>query len=351
MLAVQDQAAGAAGLVADRGERAGQLPPAGARATAQRAARPRAASSSAGRRGSRRRHRRRSFAERLRRRRDRHGGRSASAVAGAVPPYAIPAVAIDHLPAEIGIRTGVWRSGAHSYTAFFTESFIDELARQAEDRAACPSGCRCSATIRGSRAACRPRRRWAAGTAACAEARWGSPPTAPSDRTSPPWSRSRSSRSQRVRVLTGGRARSIAGGSSIPTSSAADRGRASSSGLPPRPAVRSASRADGPTRAASASLGLPTLADSPEVTVELSGERGAAGRRRPSSACRRVAPAIANALFALTGRPAAVAAARRRSGAMNRPADHPPMPAPKVGVLLINLGTPDRPSRERSASI
>ena len=29
------------------------------------------------------------------------------------------------------LRTGLWRSGAHSYTAFFTESFIDELARKA----------------------------------------------------------------------------------------------------------------------------------------------------------------------------------------------------------------------------
>jgi isoquinoline 1-oxidoreductase beta subunit len=48
---------------------------------------------------------------------------------GAVPPYSIPAIAIDHLPAETGIRTGAWRSGAHSYTAFFTESFMDELAR------------------------------------------------------------------------------------------------------------------------------------------------------------------------------------------------------------------------------
>ena len=50
-------------------------------------------------------------------------------VAGAVPPYAIPAVAVDYLPAETGIRVGGWRSGAHSYTAFFTESFMDELAR------------------------------------------------------------------------------------------------------------------------------------------------------------------------------------------------------------------------------
>ncbi|MET1110728.1 MAG: molybdopterin cofactor-binding domain-containing protein [Allosphingosinicella sp.] len=50
-------------------------------------------------------------------------------VAGAVPPYAIPAVAVDYLPAETGIKVGGWRSGAHSYTAFFTESFMDELAR------------------------------------------------------------------------------------------------------------------------------------------------------------------------------------------------------------------------------
>jgi isoquinoline 1-oxidoreductase beta subunit len=51
--------------------------------------------------------------------------------AGAVPPYAIPSVAVDHLPVELGIATGAWRSGAHGYTAFFTESFVDELARKA----------------------------------------------------------------------------------------------------------------------------------------------------------------------------------------------------------------------------
>ncbi len=50
---------------------------------------------------------------------------------GAVPPYGIPNVAIDHHPVDIAIDTGLWRSGAHSYTAFFTECFIDELARLA----------------------------------------------------------------------------------------------------------------------------------------------------------------------------------------------------------------------------
>ncbi|MHA6718165.1 xanthine dehydrogenase family protein molybdopterin-binding subunit [Sphingomonas sp. RS6] len=59
------------------------------------------------------------------------GGGDRSAVSGALPPYAIPNAAIDHHAAEIGVPTGYWRSGAHSYTCFFTESFIDELAHVA----------------------------------------------------------------------------------------------------------------------------------------------------------------------------------------------------------------------------
>ena len=51
-----------------------------------------------------------------------------AAVAGARPPYGIPNVAVDHVAAEIGYETGLWRGAAHSYTCFFTESFIDELA-------------------------------------------------------------------------------------------------------------------------------------------------------------------------------------------------------------------------------
>jgi isoquinoline 1-oxidoreductase beta subunit len=59
-----------------------------------------------------------------------HGSSSAdlSAVDGASPPYAIPALEIFHAPADIGIATGVWRSAAHANTGFFTESFVDELA-------------------------------------------------------------------------------------------------------------------------------------------------------------------------------------------------------------------------------
>lgn len=68
---------------------------------------------------------------RLRGERAESGLADGSAVAGAVPPYAIPAVAVEHLPADVGLNVGLWRSGAHAYTSFFTESFVDELARQA----------------------------------------------------------------------------------------------------------------------------------------------------------------------------------------------------------------------------
>jgi isoquinoline 1-oxidoreductase beta subunit len=51
-----------------------------------------------------------------------------ASVAGAVPPYAIPSVAVDHHPVNIGVPTGDWRGRAHGLSAFFTECFIDELA-------------------------------------------------------------------------------------------------------------------------------------------------------------------------------------------------------------------------------
>ncbi|QJU60370.1 xanthine dehydrogenase family protein molybdopterin-binding subunit [Sphingomonas sp. AP4-R1] len=63
------------------------------------------------------------------------GGPELAAIEGAQPPYAIPAVAVAHAPAEIGIETGMWRSVAHSYTAFFSESFMDELAAAANSDA------------------------------------------------------------------------------------------------------------------------------------------------------------------------------------------------------------------------
>lgn len=53
------------------------------------------------------------------------------AVAGADIPYALENFTLDHHPAYVGIPSGSWRSNAHSYNAFFVESFIDELAAKA----------------------------------------------------------------------------------------------------------------------------------------------------------------------------------------------------------------------------
>jgi isoquinoline 1-oxidoreductase beta subunit len=58
-------------------------------------------------------------------------GAGAAAVAGSVPPYGIPSLAIDHVPVTLPIESGYLRGGAHGYTAFFTECFVDELAHAA----------------------------------------------------------------------------------------------------------------------------------------------------------------------------------------------------------------------------
>lgn len=52
------------------------------------------------------------------------------ALEGAMPPYNIPDVAIDHVPVSIDLPTARMRGNAHGYTCFAIESFIDELARR-----------------------------------------------------------------------------------------------------------------------------------------------------------------------------------------------------------------------------
>ncbi|HKX87679.1 MAG TPA: molybdopterin cofactor-binding domain-containing protein [Sphingopyxis sp.] len=59
------------------------------------------------------------------------GRADAAAVEGATSGYAIPHHAVDHCPADIGLPTGRWRGNADSYTAFFTECFVDEMAARA----------------------------------------------------------------------------------------------------------------------------------------------------------------------------------------------------------------------------
>ena len=48
---------------------------------------------------------------------------------GATPPYGIPAIRIGSLSADFPIRTGYMRGGDEAPATFFTESFIDEMAK------------------------------------------------------------------------------------------------------------------------------------------------------------------------------------------------------------------------------
>jgi isoquinoline 1-oxidoreductase beta subunit len=54
------------------------------------------------------------------------------AIEGLMPAYGIPNVAIDHVPVRIPLPTGRLRGNAHGYTCFFVESFIDEVAQRHE---------------------------------------------------------------------------------------------------------------------------------------------------------------------------------------------------------------------------
>jgi isoquinoline 1-oxidoreductase beta subunit len=53
------------------------------------------------------------------------------AMEGSVPPYALANLAIEQVPVSIDLPTARLRGNAHGYTAFFNETFIDELAHQA----------------------------------------------------------------------------------------------------------------------------------------------------------------------------------------------------------------------------
>ena len=50
---------------------------------------------------------------------------------GAIPPYAIPAISVAHIPVTLPLSTARLRGNAPAYTAFATEGIVDELARRA----------------------------------------------------------------------------------------------------------------------------------------------------------------------------------------------------------------------------
>ena len=52
------------------------------------------------------------------------------AVEGAMPPYAIPDVAVDHVPVRLTLPSGRMTANAHGITCFMVESMIDEVAQR-----------------------------------------------------------------------------------------------------------------------------------------------------------------------------------------------------------------------------
>ncbi len=60
--------------------------------------------------------------------RDTTGRSDPLAVEGAVPPYELPSVTVRHIPVETGYPAGRVRGNAHGVTAFAIESFLDEVA-------------------------------------------------------------------------------------------------------------------------------------------------------------------------------------------------------------------------------
>jgi len=62
--------------------------------------------------------------------RETTGQKDALALEGAVPPYELPSVTVRHIPVETGYPAGRVRGNAHIASAFGVESFVDEIAAE-----------------------------------------------------------------------------------------------------------------------------------------------------------------------------------------------------------------------------
>ena len=282
---------------------------------------------------------------------ERRGGRGRPARArGLMPPYAIPNVAIDHVPVDVGLPTGRLRGNAHGYTAFIIESFIDEVARPHRAGAAVVPHVDARQDLRLADCLQRAARlaEWDGGAGRSGQgiACWrigdptGGGPVA--------------------RIACVATARAGEGGVRVERLAAAvDIGRVVNRDIALQQiegglifgvglAIGSAlSYADG--LAGRRAARRPRAADAgrcPEIAVELiptarravrSGRDRRGRRSRPRSPTRCIPPPAC-----------ACAACRCYRGdydlaTATLPADHPPVRSGGVGVLLVNLGTPDAP--------
>ncbi|MFM6854520.1 MAG: molybdopterin cofactor-binding domain-containing protein, partial [Sphingopyxis sp.] len=225
------------------------------------------------------------------------GRADAAMVAGARPPYIIPHCAVDHLPVDTGLPTGYVRGLADGYTAFFNEAFVDELAAIAGTDpfgfrmsmlAQQPDLARClqTATALGG---------WLGGQSGSGQGL-----------------ACHSMRGSHIAVMAV--ARPTGAGIAVERLIAAvDVGRVMNPDLVKQQiegglifglagAVGATTRyAGGMARARRmGDMGLPTLAQSPEIVVEIiASNRDPGGHEELGMVC--VAPAIANALFTISG--------------------------------------------------
>ena len=220
------------------------------------------------------------------------------AVAGATPPYEIPDLLVEHVPAALPLRAGYHRGGAHGVTAFFTESFVDELARRAGVE---PLAFRMRMLGDNPRLA-----RVLARAAAIGGWDGGAPGSAMGIAAHSAWG-SHVATLCEVAVEGGRRVRVLRAAVAV------DCGRVINPGLVRQQieggvthAIGTATGApivfaDGrPDRTRLGSFGLPRLADSPAITVEIVPSDAPPGGVTELGV-PTVAPAIANALFAATG--------------------------------------------------
>ncbi len=226
-------------------------------------------------------------------------------LAGLVPPYAIPDVAIDHVPVSLDLPSGRLRGNAHGYSCFMVESFIDELARRQSFE---PLSYR-MAMLGGDPRLARCLQR------AARRAQWGGGVTG-SGQGLACHRMELGQRSGRIALVANARAGAEEGGSGVEALrlvAAVDIGRvvnrdialqqieggllyglglALGSGLEYERGM--------PLQGSLASLNLPGLADTPEIAIELIDSD--AGPFDPGElAVAPVAPALANALHSATG--------------------------------------------------
>jgi isoquinoline 1-oxidoreductase beta subunit len=236
---------------------------------------------------------------------DSTGTADPMALAGMMPFYAIPHVALDHAPVDVGLPTGRLRGNAHGYTCFMLESFLDEVAQAFGQE---PLSYRIAMLGHDPRmVACLQRAaraaEWGGGASgsaqglACHRIDMGPEGTGASGYIAVIATAAAGEGGVRVQKLTAavdvGRVvnrdialQQIEGGLLYGVGLALGSGVEYERGLPVQGRL--------------AALGMPTLADSPEVHVQIIASN-AAPFDPGELAVAPVAPAIANALFSATG--------------------------------------------------